>query len=643
MIQFAQPLGLLALFSIPVIIALHLLRPRRRTVTVSSTALWSEALRERQRGLGLQKLFRNLSLVLLVLAALIASLALAEPRWLTESTEYHDIVIVVDTSASMRARAPAGTRLDEARNVALQLVDGLPQGARALVITSARKAVLRSGFETNTQLLRRAIEAIENTDEAGNPHDALALASSLLRSREDGRIYFITDAAFETPLGMSDEHVRYRLVGQNANNSAGNVAITRFDFRTEPGRENRFQVLLSVHNFTDTPITLPVRVELERRELFNRDVEIAATSTRTLVMPFSGKALGRASASIDIDDDLPSDNRAWAVTNVTERTHILLYTPGNFYLQSVLSALPNVELTLASAEDLDHSKNNSQDNSFNNLERAARFNDVVIFDRVPVPQLPAGNFLLIGTLAPNLPVQASGTVFNPRIQGNSDSALVQGVDLSAVRIDEALRIPPQPSTAGVQRLFWSTDTELALALLDERTRIVLLAFDIAQSNFAIQAAFPLFISRTLDWLRPQGIDRTRTQIKAGEPYAIQTADTNRELIVRTPQGDGEAYRIENGELLYENTSTAGIYRYSVNDVARYFAVNLTDKSESNITPRAVELINSGAAETGSNEASPLSARKLAQTIKTLWPQFTAVLLLLLIAEWLLWCTGRRHA
>ena len=108
MMQFAQPLGLLALISIPVIVLLHLLRPRRRTITVSSTALWAEALRERQRGLGLQKLFRNLSLVLLVLAALIASLALAEPRWLTESTEYHDIVIVVDTSASMRARAPAG-------------------------------------------------------------------------------------------------------------------------------------------------------------------------------------------------------------------------------------------------------------------------------------------------------------------------------------------------------------------------------------------------------------------------------------------------------------------------------------------------------------------------------------------------------
>jgi hypothetical protein len=297
----------------------------------------------------------------------------------------------------------------------------------------------------------------------------------------------------------------------------------------------------------------------------------------------------------------------------------------------VLNALPNVELTIASAEDLD--------NDPGDLERQARLHDVVIFDRVPVPQLPAGNFLLIGTLAADLAVRADRTVLNPRIQGNSDSALIEDIDLSAVRIDKALRIPRQPPTAGVQRLFWAAETELALALLDERTRTVLLAFDIAQSNFAIQAAFPLFISRTLDWLRPQGIDRSRTQLKAGEPYAIQTADSNREVVIRTPQGDGEAYRLENGKLLYENTSTAGIYRYSVNDVARYFAVNLTDKGESNITPRAVEFIAADANDTD----PPLLTDEPAQAVKTLWPQLVGLLLFVLLAEWLLWCTGRRHA
>ena len=124
-----------------------------------------------------------------------------------------------------------------------------------------------------------------------------------------------------------------------------------------------------------------------------------------------------------------------------------------------------------------------------NIEREARRHDVVIFDRTPAPALPAGNFLLLGALAPNLPFQATGSVIRPNIQGSGESALMQGVDLTGVRIDKALKIPLQRASAGTQRLFWSADSELALALLDEHKRVVVLGFDINRSNFALQAAF----------------------------------------------------------------------------------------------------------------------------------------------------------
>jgi Ca-activated chloride channel family protein len=643
MMQFAQPLALFALISIPIIIVLHVLRPRRQTLTVSSTSLWTEALRERQRGLGLQKLFRNLSLLLLLLAALIASLALAGPRWLTASNEHQDIVLVLDVSASMQARSGSSTRLDEAKALALQLIDGLPSDGRAIIMTTAGKAVLRSGFERNGPLLRRTLAAIRASDEAGQPREALALATSLLRNRDDGQVYFITDGAFDDEIGLSGARVQYRLVGQGVAESVGanahNVAITRFDFRTEPGRADRFQVLLSIRNYTDASLTLPTTIMLERRQLFARAVEVAAGTTRTLVMPFAGKSLGRATASIKIDDDLPIDNQAYAVANISDSTHVLLFSPGNFYLQSVLSALPNMQVDLATAEQL------------TNLEREARRYDVVIFDRVQAPVLAAGNFLLLGNIAPNLNFQSTGSVFQPHILGTGDSALMQGVDLTGVRIDEALKIPLQRSSPGLQRLFWSTDSELALALLDERKRMIVLGFDINRSNFALQAAFPLFITRALEWLHPQGLKAAQTQIQAGAPYAIEAGATHNELIVRAPHGDAQVYRLGNGTKLYDDTSKTGIYRYTVDDVVRYFAVNLTNKQESNIRTRSAEaLAQANSAEQASNLAAAQSQHQdndradddKAQVIKALWPQFTLLLLALLLTEWLFWCSGRRH-
>jgi hypothetical protein len=196
---------------------------------------------------------------------------------------------------------------------------------------------------------------------------------------------------------------------------------------------------------------------LERGELFACPVEIAADTTRTMVRPFAGKALGRA-----------LDNRAYAVANISATTQVLLFSPGNFYRQSVLNAMPNVEVNLA------------KDDSLTRIERKARRHDVVIFDRVQAPMLPAGNFLLLGTVPPDVGFQATGSVVQPRIQGSGDSALMRGVDLTGVRIDEALKIPIQAASPGLQRLIWSADSELALALLDPHKRMVVLGFDLNQ-------------------------------------------------------------------------------------------------------------------------------------------------------------------
>ena len=66
MIELAYPAALVALLAIPLLIALHLLRPRRRRVVLSTTTLWHEALKDREPRVGLRTLLRNLSLLLLL-------------------------------------------------------------------------------------------------------------------------------------------------------------------------------------------------------------------------------------------------------------------------------------------------------------------------------------------------------------------------------------------------------------------------------------------------------------------------------------------------------------------------------------------------------------------------------------------------
>ena len=70
--------------------------------------------------------------------------------------------------------------------------------------------------------------------------------------------------------------------------------------------------------------------------------------------------------------------------------------------------------------------------------------DLVIFDRVQVPALTQGNFILIDTIAPNLPIAVNGRVKGPRVIGTDGKhPIAEGVNLADLRISEALRAVPE--------------------------------------------------------------------------------------------------------------------------------------------------------------------------------------------------------
>jgi hypothetical protein len=619
MIQFAYPLALFSLVAIPILLALHLLRPRRRRVVVSTTTLWQAALREREHAHGFRRLLRNLSLLLLLAAAAALGLALAGPHWPAGSGAAGDAVIVLDVSASMKTRAGlATTRFDQALAEALLLMDGMPRDGRMLLMTSGRRAALRTGFESDRDVLRRALAELRPGDEAGAPREALALALSLLRGRGQGRVYFLTDGAFNPDVDPGSPQVEFRVVG----GPARNVAITRFDFRQELSGEDRFQVLITVKNYTDAPVVAPASASLDGRMLFRRSLELAPRGEQTLVLPFTGRAVGQAVARIDVEDDLAADNQAFAAVNAHDPLRVLLLTKGSFYLESVLHALPGVELYKSASE------------SAADIAQLARGHDVVVFDGIPAPRLPPGNFFLINTVPPGLPFADTGRAARPGMLRRGRSALMSDVDLAAVRIDEARSVAIETPTKALQRLFWSPETDLALALLQDDVKLVYLGFDLARSNFPLQAAFPMFMSQSLEWLRPRGDGLLSTHVAAGSTRTINVPADESRVIVRAPSGAARTLEAKDGTAHFEATGEAGIYRYAIGDTERTFAVSLTDARESDVNARW---------RPGERQEAARPAGGGGQALVPLWPWLLALALALLMLEWCVWAGTRRYA
>jgi len=211
---------------------------------------------------------------------------------------------------------------------------------------------------------------------------------------------------------------------------------------------------------------------------------------------------------------------------------------------------------------------------------------------------------------------------------------MRDVDLSAVRIGEARRVVIHDPAPGLQRLFWSPETDLALALLDDGLRLVYLGFDLARSSFARQAAFPLFFRQSLEWLRPRGDGFVSAHVAAGATHSIQTPPGETRVIVRTPSGDTRTLEVKGGMLLFGATAEAGIYRYASGGVERYLAVTLADARESDVNRRW---------KPDERRDEARSASDGAQALVPLWPYLLILALGLLALEWWVWAGSRGSA
>ncbi len=80
--QFTQPISFLLLGLIPVLILIHSLKPKPGLVPVTNLFLWQAVLKEKKGGIRIERLTRNLSLLLQILAVILASRALGGPVWL---------------------------------------------------------------------------------------------------------------------------------------------------------------------------------------------------------------------------------------------------------------------------------------------------------------------------------------------------------------------------------------------------------------------------------------------------------------------------------------------------------------------------------------------------------------------------------
>jgi Ca-activated chloride channel homolog len=610
---WAAPWAFALLALIPLVILLHSLRLRRREVRISAVYLWEELLRERRSTLGMSKLLRSLLLLLQILGIAALTFGLADPFARLPSTKEGDIVLVLDASASMRSISKGEERFTRAREMALDLVQRLhPKSEMAIIYANARPT-LKVPFTADRTLLKQSLEGLSASDEPGDLPKAVHLGRSLLGGDRSGEVLVLTDDSdLQLPtLPTDDKQVRTLSVAGGERN----VGITKFEVRPRVNRPGDYEILVNIANFSRQPESFELVLSLNRKTLRRAHYTFAAGERQSLIFPYAGAANGVAEAVLDLNDDLIADNRAATVLSDRAPVWILLVSRGNYFLESLLAGHANASVNVVSSV------------SPSSFEQQVRGNHIVILDGLEPPPLMFGNFLLINTTAPNLPIEVKGSADAPPvIDWDTTDPILRSVQLRDLQVRRAQIVEVGE---GVKPLLYANGSPLISTVDTGRLRAVHLGFDLLDSDLPLRIAFPVLMSNILEWLSPQHGTFVSHQVQAGEPYLIELDGLSGEVTVRKPSGDWVKVPVTENPLTFRDTSQVGIYTVRVGKKTQRFAVNLVSREESDILPKLMER---------KAEAPWVAGASTPESVKQpLWPYFVVLAFGLTLVEWYFWC------
>ncbi|MEW5985969.1 MAG: VWA domain-containing protein [Chloroflexota bacterium] len=602
--SFLTPLFfLLGLLAGPIII-LYMLRLRRREVAVSSTLLWRKLLRDREANAPWQKLRRNLLLLLqlLILAALV--LALARPYLLVPGAVSGNVVILLDSSASMQATDVQPSRFEAARATAADLIDHLRGGDLMTLIQVGPTPIVLAATTQDKTALRQALGQAQVGQGAADWPAALSLAAGAAQGFQEARIVLISDGGLPAGLPPLTAEAVYRPVGEHGENLAITALATE---ETTAGLE----LFASVHNYGRQAQSTLFSLYLDGSLFDSRRLTVAAGGDAPLAWALpEGAAVVEARLAEQTADYLALDDRAWVVQESGVNNRVLLVTPGNVFLEQVLALLPGVELFKGSP----------------GAETPADDFALYVYDSASLPEpAPAADLLLVNPQPDSSFLETTGVFSATTTVRLAEDPLLQFVEWGNVHVRQARLV----SATWARPLIEAEGGPLLLVGEQAGRRIAILTFDLHDSDLPLQVAFPILMANLVGWLTPGRTFDAPPTLHPGEPVSLTPPAGSTAVTITTP--DGAAWTAEVGEelLLFTGTEQLGLYQVTLGDVsgeqaAGAFAVNLFNPSESAIAPAAA--LTLGPTTVTTEGTAGVGQREL-------WPWLAAVALIVLAVEW----------
>jgi Ca-activated chloride channel family protein len=619
------PLALIGLLSLPVIVAFYMLRLRRRDVPVGSTFLWQQLIRDVEANAPWQRLRFSWLLLIQLLIAAIVVIAAARPFTTATSELSGNVVLIVDTSASMGAIDPDGARLSLARDAAHRVIGRLPEGGRVTVVSSDQTAHVLVSETDDRAAANGAVDRITATQLPGDLTDAFALASALAARDADSTVVVVSDAnVARLPNVGIGAPVKVERVGTtDANQAVAALSVLR---RSGGAQLDCF---VAVSNPSAASTTRRLELYADGTLVDARNLTIPAGQRSELIIPTLPAGARVVEARLAGTDAMATDDRAYALIRSSGATRTLLVSAGNVYLENALALLPRLELYVVAPDG--YAK------AVSDAIAAKTPYGLVVFDGFVPPQRPAAPAIYVSPGSSGTFGKVGAAIDGPLIDRTApNEPLLRFVDLSTVHIGRARTVT---LADGMRSVVSTTGGKplIAAGRVDGQPTAVL-SFALRDSDLPLQVAFPLLMSNLADFLLPPGDGVLPPSTSLGQPIQI-ALDPSLQSVSLVDGGTTTSISLVAGRGVIPGATSVGIRELRDPSGASLgrTAANLFDPAESKIAPGdPTRIVDMGRGLSG-------PAASTTPTRSEWWWPLAAAALLLLTIEWVLFHRPTRRA
>ena len=631
---FLNPSAFYLLAFLPIVVLLHFLKLHRQRYVVPSVMLWLEAIEDMKANVPFQRLRNSLLLPLQILFLLVVVGGVARPALRQLGGLAEQSIVIIDTSASMGATDLGKPRLDAAKAEALKLINQLGANGEMMIMdTSHPSHNIRQAFTSDTEKLRQAVDnlSVVHTPpmlkEIFNSVAVYARApgAQVTQNPDAVGVVFISDN-FEV-LPSSASPVQFQKIGLG--DRSENLAIIQFSVTRALTPPNRYQVLVGVQNFADTPKRFQVQLGIEGKSFFaDESVVLPPKETTSTVFflendeRFYGQVI---TARLDIDDDLPVDNVASAILHPPPKWKVLLVSDRDQPpLSAILKTDPHVILNQVQTSDY----------------HGVGGNDILIFDQFVPDPLPEGNIVFLNPIGglPFMPTQENSQP--TQIIGQHPTHEVMR-DVSLINLEVKVSLRVQLPLWGIP-LIETNRTPLIWLGEQDNQKVVVFAFDpfdLDASSFATSIpSAPILISQCLEWLGAATAPVQPDLVRTGMPVKIYLEHISEieRITVQMPNGGMHELQARDTRIVFTDTTQVGVYTIFIDGESfGKFAANLLDPQESDLSPP--QLADDLNARTGTERVQS----DLPEVNREIWGYAAFLALLLLIVEWWVYHQNRR--